>query len=260
MASNSRSSAELGNQINPVTNDPEWLRFAKSRSLQERCHWVIPGGGHTYAKGDDQYPVNAPAYLVRGEGCRVWDVDGNEFIEYGMGLRTVTIGHAYRPIVEAAYKQMLLGINFTRPGTIELEAAEKLLEMVPADMVKFAKNGSDVTTAAVKLARAYTGRDMVAICADHPFFSIDDWFIGSTNMNAGIPKAISDLTVRFRFNDTASLKRLFDEHAGKIACVMLEAETAIAPAPGFLEIGSAALPAEWRSFHPRRNDYRLPVA
>jgi glutamate-1-semialdehyde 2,1-aminomutase len=101
-------------------------------------------------------------------------------------------------------------------------------------MVKFAKNGSDVTTAAVKLARAHTGRDLIAICGDHPFFSTDDWFIGTTPMSAGIPAAIRDLTLKFRYNDAASLERLFGEHSGQIACVVLEAETAIAPKAGFL--------------------------
>ena len=165
--------------------------FEQSKALQRISHSLIPGGAHTYAKGDDQYPEMAPAFLARGKGCHVWDVDGNEFTEYGMGLRSVTLGHAYEPVVEAAYQQMLLGSNFTRPGVIEVECAQKFLGIIDgAEMVKFAKNGSDVTTAAVKLARAFTGRDLVAICADQPFFSIDDWFIGTTAMSAGIPKAI----------------------------------------------------------------------
>ncbi len=209
--------------------------FKRSSELQARSHSVIPGGAHTYAKGDDQYPVMAPGFLQRGSGCHVWDVDGNEFIEYGMGLRAVTLGHAYGPVVEAAQKQMLLGENFTRPASIELECAEEFLGLIDgAEMVKFAKSGSDATTAAVKLARAYTGRDLVARCADQPFFSVDDWFIGSTPMNAGIPKAIQDLTVQFRFNDIESLRALFEQHRGKIACVILEAATAVEPQKDFL--------------------------
>lgn len=212
------------------------MRFEKSKNLQKESHVLIPGGGHTYAKGDDQYPELAPGFIARGKGCHVWDVDGNEFIEYGMGLRSVTLGHAYGPVVEAAYRQMLLGTNFTRPSPIELECAEDLLGLIRgADMVKFAKHGSDVTTAAVKLARAFTGRDMVAICAEHPFFSTDDWFIGSTPMAAGIPAAIRDLTVRFHYNDIESLRGLFDLHAGRIACVLMEAETATGPKDNFLQ-------------------------
>jgi glutamate-1-semialdehyde 2,1-aminomutase len=217
------------------TSEERQLKFAKSKELQPKAHARIPGGAHTYAKGDDQYPVNAPGFIVRGQGCHVWDVDGNEFIEYGMGLRAVGLGHAYRPVVEAAYRQMLLGNNFTRPAPIELECAEELAGLIEsAEMVKFGKNGSDATSAAVRLARAYTGRDLIAMCGDQPFFSVDDWFIGSTAMSAGIPKAIQDLSVKFRFNDIASLQDLFAQHPGKIACVILEACTSIEPIPGFL--------------------------
>ena len=140
----------------------------------------------------------------------MWDVEGNKYIEYGMGLRSVSLGHAYEPVVEAAIRQMRQGSNFNRPAPIELECAETLLEMVPgAEMVKFGKNGSDVNGAAIKLARAYTGRDMIAICGDQPFFSVDDWFIGATAMDAGIPQAIKDLTVKFPYNDPAGLAELF---------------------------------------------------
>ncbi|QIR37549.1 glutamate-1-semialdehyde 2,1-aminomutase [Tolypothrix sp. PCC 7910] len=209
--------------------------FAQSKALQQKSHSLIPGGSHTYAKGDDQFPQDAPGFIVRGEGCHVWDVDGNEFIEYGMGLRAITLGHAYPAVVEAAYRQMLLGNNFTRPATIEVECAEQLLSWVPgAEMVKFAKDGSTVTTAAITLARAYTGRDMVAICGDHPFFSYNDWFIGSTPMSAGIPQVIQDLTVKFTFNDVESVKALFANHPGKIACVILEPAKYEDPANNFL--------------------------
>lgn len=211
------------------------MNFERSKLLQQKSHKLIPGGCHTYAKGDDQYPVLAPGFIVRGEGCHVWDLDGNEFIEYGMGLRTVTLGHACKPVVEAAYKQMCLGNNFVRPAPIEIECAEELLSMIPgAEMVKFGKNGSDVTNAAVKLARAYTGRDLIAICSEHPFFSVDDWFIGTTPMSAGIPRAIKDLTVKFHYNDIESVRLLFERYAGRIACVVLEPEKDIEPADNFL--------------------------
>jgi glutamate-1-semialdehyde 2,1-aminomutase len=212
------------------------MNFEKSKALQQKSHALIPGGAHTYAKGDDQYPEQAPGFIARGEGCHVWDIDGNEFIEYGMGLRAVTLGHAYKPVVEAAYRQMQLGINFTRPAPIEVELAERLVELIDsAEMVKFAKNGSDVTTAAVKLARAYTNRDLVAICADHPFFSVDDWFIGATEMSAGIPKAVQDLTVQFHYNDIHSVRALFDRYPGRIACLIMEAERLEPPANDFLQ-------------------------
>jgi glutamate-1-semialdehyde 2,1-aminomutase len=221
--------------LNSTIDQDRKLSFETSSRMQKRAHSLIPGGAHTYAKGDDQYPVLAPGMLARGAGCHVWDVDGNEFIEYGMGLRAVTLGHGYRPVVEAAYRQMLLGNNFTRPASIELDCAQELLGLVDgADMVKFAKDGSDVTSGAVRLARAYTGRDLVARCADQPFFAVDDWFIGDTPMSAGIPKATRALTLQFHYNDIESLRLLFAQNPGKIACVILEAATATEPQDNFL--------------------------
>ena len=124
--------------------------FDQSKALQKKSHALIPGGAHTYAKGDDQYPELAPGFLETGKGCHVWDLDGNEFIEYGMGLRSITLGHGYAPVIEAAYQQMLKGINFTRPSSIEVECAEKLLSLIDgAEMAKFAKNGSDVTSGCI---------------------------------------------------------------------------------------------------------------
>jgi glutamate-1-semialdehyde 2,1-aminomutase len=138
--------------------------------------------------------------------------------------------------VQAAIDQMWKAANFVRPSVIELQAAEALLSCVPgAEMVKYAKNGSDVTTAAVKLARAYTGRDLVAVCAEHPFFSTDDWFIGSTPMFAGIPVTQRALTLKFHYNDLASLQALFAQYPNQIACVMMEAETTTPPAEGYLQ-------------------------
>ena len=210
--------------------------FSKSKALKARSHALIPGGCHTYAKGDDQYPELAPGFIVRGKGCHVWDIDGNEFIEYGMGLRAVTLGHSCDAVNEAAYAQMKLGHNFVRPSPIELRCAEAFLSMVPgAEMVKFGKNGSDATSAAIKLSRAYTGRDMVAICRDHPFFSVEDWFIGTTPMPAGIPEAVRNLTVGFHYNDLASVETLFQKYPNRIACVILEPEKDVPPETGFLE-------------------------
>lgn len=206
-----------------------------ARALQRQAHDLIPGGAHTYAKGDDQYPEIAPPFITRGNGCHVWDLDGNEFIEYGMGLRSVALGHAFPRVVSAVREQLGNGSNFTRPSPLEVEAAEAFLSCVGgAEMVKFAKNGSDATTAAVKLARAHTGRDLVAICGDQPFFSTDDWFIGATAMPAGIPEAVKNLTVKFRYNDSASLEAILRANPDRIACIVLEAETSIAPRPGFL--------------------------
>jgi len=210
--------------------------YERSEALRKRAHDVIPGGCHTYAKGDDQYPLRAPGFIARGQGCHVWDVDGNRFIEYGMGLRAVTLGHAHPRVNAAAAEQMALGHNFTRPSELEVLAAEELRALVaPGEdvMVKFGKNGSDATSAAVRLARAVTGREMVAI-ADQPFFSADDWFIGSTDMDAGVPEAVRALTVRFPHGDLAALKDVFEKYPGRVACVVMEAARVEEPPPGYL--------------------------
>lgn len=210
--------------------------FKRSQQLRERAHELIAAGCHTYSKGDDQFPARAPGFIARGKGSHCWDVDGNEFVDWGMGLRSVILGHAYPAVLEAVRAQLEFGSNFTRPSPIELELAELLVDLIPsAQMVKFAKNGSDVTTAAVRLARAYTGRDYVARCRDNPFFSVHDWFIGSTAVNAGIPQKVRDLTLMFDYNRIETLEALFRQYPGQIACVILEPVSTQAPQAGYLE-------------------------
>ena len=209
---------------------------AEQAEIRERLHAVIPGGAHTYAKGDDQYPANAPTAIVRGKGCRVWDVDDNEFIEYGAGLRAVTLGHAHPRVVEAVAAELANGTNFVRPSVLELECAEQLTGMIAAaDQAKFTKDGSSATTAALKLARAFTGREKVALCGDHPFFSYDDWFFATTPMSAGIPRGVAELSVTFHYNDLASVESVFAEHPGEIAAVILEPEKNDPPRDRFLQ-------------------------
>jgi len=227
----------------------ERVNFERSRGMRAKVHSVIPGGSHTYAKGDDQYPERSPAFIARGKGCRIWDIDGNEFIEYGMGLRSVTLGHAYAPVVEAAYRQMLQGNNFNRPALLELECAEMLQSHVAsAEMVKFAKDGSAVVTAGVKLARAYTGRSIVAICSESPFLSYNDWFIGLTQMDGGILPTDKSMTVTFGYNDLQGLEDLFNRYPGEIALVLMEAERVTEPRAGFLQKAAAVARREGALF------------
>ncbi len=200
------------------TAQREFAAHPRTDALSDKAHRIIPGGAHTYAKGDDQSLVQTPGFIVRGKGCHAWDVDGNEYIEYGMGLRAITLGHAFEPVVKAVAAELGNGTNFTRPAPIEVEYAEKLLEIIPgADMVKFAKDGSDTLDAAVRLSRAHTGRTMVAICGDHPFFSTSDWFIGTTDMPGGIPQWVRDQVVKFHYNDIAGVREMFAQHPGKIS-------------------------------------------
>jgi glutamate-1-semialdehyde 2,1-aminomutase len=204
--------------------------------MRERAKRAIPAGCHTYSKGDDQFPSNAPGFIVSGDGCQVRDPDGREFLDWGMGLRSVILGHAYPRVVEAAEAELRRGSNFTRPSPIEHEVAEQLIDLIPcAEMVKFAKNGSDVTTAAVRLARAATGRDLVAFPREHPFYSFDDWFIGSTAVDAGVPEGTKRLSRTFTYGDLDALGELVAREEGRIACVIMEAATDAPPPDGYLE-------------------------
>jgi glutamate-1-semialdehyde 2,1-aminomutase len=199
-------------------------------NYQERLLHVIPGGAHTYSRGFDQFPSNVPQILERGEGAYVWDPEGRKYLDYGMGLRAVTLGYAYPSVAEAACREIMKGNNLPRASTTELEAAELIVDLIPsADMVKFAKNGSNVTTAAAKVARAYTGRRFICVPRQHPFFSFDDWFIGSTKLTRGIPDQHAQTTLVFDYGDIASLKALFDAYPDQIAGVMLEPATTLTP-------------------------------
>lgn len=209
---------------------PQSNAEADFAALRARLHKAIPGGAHTYSRGDDQFPSIAPPVLSRGKGAYVWDTHGNKYLDYGMALRAVTLGYADDRVNAAAIRQIENGVNLTRATEIELEAAELICDLIPcAEMVKFAKNGSNVTTAAVKIARAHTGRRYVCVPRQHPFFSFDDWFIGVTAIKRGTLADQAATTLVFDYNDIGSLKALFDQHPDQIAAVMLEPATHIWP-------------------------------
>jgi glutamate-1-semialdehyde aminotransferase len=210
--------------------------FKKSDEYRAKIHDLIPGGAHTYSKGDDQFPALSPAAISHGKGAYIWDVDGNKYLDCAMGLSSISLGHAYEPVLQRVRQELEKGVNFQRPSVIEREMAETFLSLVPChQMIKFAKNGSIVTTAAVKLARAYTGRKLVAFPQDHPFYSYDDWFIGSTACNRGVPDEIQSLSVTYKSDDLESLKNLFEKYPDQIACVISEPEKNIAPPEGYLQ-------------------------
>lgn len=210
-------------------------KFENSDKMIKRAQELIPGGGHTYSKGPDQSPLLGPKLISHGKGSHVWDVDGNEYIDWAMGLTAVSLGHAFEPVLEAVREELVKGVNFQCPSPIETELAELFLSAVPsAEMVKFAKNGSTVTTAAVKLARAYTKKKYVAFCADHGFFSYDDWYMGAKVCNAGVPEEIANLTLTFKYNDIKSLEVLFEKYPNQIACIILEPMEFDFPVDNFL--------------------------
>ncbi len=198
----------------------------EENAIIDRLVSTIPGGAHVHTKSYDSYPVTAPKITSHGKGAYLFDQNGNKFLDYGMALRSVTIGYGEKSINEAAIKQINNGNTSSFPTLIELEAAERLVSLIDsADMAKFIKDGSSATTAAVKLARAYTGRKIVARCKEQPFFSYDDWFIGTTSNNAGCLDETVNYTKLFEYNNIQSLEKIISQYSNQVACVILEPAT-----------------------------------
>ena len=191
-------------------------RYANSEAYLDRATQVIPLGSQTFSKSITQYPVGvSPLALARGKGSRVWDVDGHEYLDFVNALLAVSLGYADPDVDRAVTEQLALGTIFSLPHPLEAEVAELICECVPsAEMVRFGKNGSDATAGAVRLARAYTNRDHVLVCGYHGW---QDWFIGSTPRNRGVPEATRALTHAFPYNDLSALSALMDKYAGTVA-------------------------------------------
>jgi glutamate-1-semialdehyde 2,1-aminomutase/spore coat polysaccharide biosynthesis protein SpsF len=206
----------------------------KSKAWLERASKVIPGASQTFSKGADQHVRGvAPVFLAKGKGCRVWDVDGNEYIDYIQGLLPNILGYAHEEVNAAVAAQLAQGHSFSLPHPVEVELAERLTRLIPcAEKVRFGKNGSDATSGAVRGARALTGRERIACCGYHGW---QDWYIGSTTRNAGVPEAVRALTHPFLYNDLESLRKLLRKHSGEFAAVIMEPVNFWSPAAGFLE-------------------------
>ena len=208
--------------------------LSESTRLLKKAEGLIPNCSQTFSKAPNQFVRGVtPSFVERAEGCRVWDVDGNEYIDFPMALGPIILGHKDPDVDAAVRAQLDKGTIFSLPHRLEVEVSELLTQTIPcAEMVRFGKNGSDVTAAAVRIARAATGRDVVACCGYHGW---QDWYVGSTTRSLGVPQAVRDLTKTFEYNDIASLERLFAENPGRIACVIMEAISVIEPEPGFLK-------------------------
>ena len=199
-----------------------------------RAEKTIPLGSQTFSKSRTQYPVGvSPLYASKVKGAHLWDIDGNKYIDLVSSLASITLGYNDKGVSTAVKKQLKQAINMSLPGKLEVEVAELMTALVPsAEMVRFGKNGSDATSAAIRLARAYTGHDHVIVCGYHGW---QDWFIGSTTRNKGVPKSVSALTHKFEFNNIHSLEVLFDELGSNVAALIMEPMNAPYPNPGFLD-------------------------
>ena len=208
--------------------------YTRSEELLARAEKSIPLGTQTFSKSKTQFPYGiSPYFIERGEGSRVWDVDGNEYIDFINGLAAVTLGYNDPDVTSAVQAQLEKGTIFSLAHPIEMEVAEKIIEMVPcAEKVRFGKNGSDATSGCIRLARAYTGREHILVCGYHGW---QDWYIGSTARHIGVPECTRELTHTFDFNDLESLKTKLDSLKGKVAAVILEPMNVTFPHEGFLE-------------------------
>lgn len=209
-------------------------RYSRSQEFLKRAEQLIPLGSQTFSKSKVQFPEGvSPYFITHGKGSHVWDIDGNEYIDFACALLSISLGYCDPDVDAAVKKQLGQGVVFSLPHPIETELAEKIVSMVPcAEMVRFGKNGSDATAGAVRLARAYTKCEHVIVCGYHGW---QDWYIGSTSRDLGVPEAVKNLTHKFTYNDLEGLKKLFTEYQGKIAAVIMEPMTFEEPKPQFLE-------------------------
>lgn len=207
--------------------------FAESEKFLKRAERVIPLGSQTFSKSRTQLPLGvSPLFADRGEGAYLYDIDGNRFLDFICSLGAITLGHCDPDMTAAVTKQLGSGVLFSLPAKLETEVAEEIVDRVPcAEMVRFGKNGSDATAGAVRLARAFTGRDRIAVCGYHGW---QDWYIGATSRNLGVPASTRSMTHTFPYNDLPALQALFDAHPGEFAAVVMEPMSFVQPAPGYL--------------------------
>jgi len=206
--------------------------YKKSEKLLDRALKSIPLASQTFSKSLTQYPRGvSPFFIEKGKGARIWDVDGNEYVDFVNSLAAVTLGYCDKDVDKAVQEQMKSGVTFSLPHKLEMEVAEKLIEIIPcAEKVRFAKNGTDATSAAIRIARAYTGKEHIAVCGYHGW---QDWYIGSTTRDLGVPQSVKELTHKFEYNNIESLEKIFQEQ--KLACVIMEPMNIEYPKDDFLK-------------------------
>lgn len=215
---------------NKISLKNDFPVIEKSNRLYNRALGLIPSATQTLAKGPGQW-VNgvAPKYLEKGKGSHVWDVDGNEYIDYLMGVGPLSLGYSYPAVDEAIKKQLENGITFSMMHPLEVEVAELMRDIIPnAEAVRYSKTGADVTSAAVRLARAYTNKNKILCCGYHGWH---DWYIAVTARNYGIPKAVQAISYTFNYNDIDSVKNSVDDD---VAAIILEPVVFQEPKDNFL--------------------------
>lgn len=209
-------------------------RYLQSEKLLERALDSIPLGSQTFSKSKTQLSKGvSPFFAKKAKGAILTDVDGNDYIDFVSSLASITLGYNDEDVLNAVSEQLQLGTIFSLPCELEILVAEKIISLVPcAESVRFGKNGSDATAGAIRAARSYTNREHVIVCGYHGW---QDWYIGSTARNAGVPKSTQALTHTFTYNDIESLKSKFETLKDQVAAVIMEPMNVFEPKPGFLD-------------------------
>ncbi|MCF8526179.1 MAG: aminotransferase class III-fold pyridoxal phosphate-dependent enzyme [Candidatus Nanopelagicales bacterium] len=209
-------------------------RYAQSIEQLARAETVIPLGSQTFSKSRTQYPVGAaPLFAERASGSHLWDVDGNEYVDLVSALGAVILGYADPDVDNAVRRQLRNGVTLSLATRLESEVAERIVELVPcAESVRFGKNDTDATSAAIRLASAFTGRDHVVALGYHGW---QDWYIGLTTRDLGFPEAVKALTHRAPYNDLDVLQAVIAGLPDQVAAVIPEPMTSEWPVSGYLE-------------------------
>jgi glutamate-1-semialdehyde 2,1-aminomutase len=209
-------------------------RYQNSIEALQVAEELIPLGSQTFSKSPTQYPRGiSPHFISAAKGAYVWDLDKNKYVDLVNSLAAITLGYGNKKVDKAVKRQLKKGVIYSLPGMLETEVAKLIISLVPsAEMVRFAKNGTDATAAAIRLSRAFTGKDHIAFCGYHGW---QDWYIGKTTKNKGVPKSVSELTHQFKYNDISSLERIFEKYPNQVAGVILEPMNSTWPENHFLE-------------------------
>ena len=208
--------------------------YKKSEELLEKALKLIPLGSQTFSKSITQLPFGVSPYFVeKAKGAYFWDIDNNKYLDFSNALASVTLGYCDPDVDSAVKKQMEYGVTFSLPHTLEVDVAKMLIDAIPcAEQVRFAKNGTDATSGAVRVARAFTGKERVAVCGYHGW---QDWYIGSTTKNLGVPKCVQNLTHTFKYNNIDSLTNILEEYPKEFAAIIMEPMSGEYPKDNFLE-------------------------
>jgi len=210
------------------------MNFTQSTHYLKQAKKIIPLASQTFSKSYLQYPPGvSPVAIDHAQGAYAYDIDGNCYLDMVNSLAAIILGYCDPDVNEAVKKQLDKGTIFSLPSPVELEVSQLLVDIVPcAEMVRFGKNASDATTASIRLSRAKTGKDRIAVCGYHGWH---DWYIGTTTRSAGVPKSVTELTDSFVYNDIASLASLFEKNKNQYAAVILEPMNAQWPQHDFLK-------------------------